>query len=127
MNYYGDTFGYESSFDDEYQFLKIQNKLPDYFKSNYGFDEYELKYLNELQSNDEIKRHNKKWTKTKNELPNEGIEVWYYFDIIGVASGQIELNEHGVTFYGKRGLLTNDVTHWMFKFDDNQPNPPIGD
>jgi len=61
-------------------------------------------------------------TKTK---PEQGAKVWYYFEITGVSSGEYESNEHGDTFFGEGGFLTNDVTHWMpLRWSKERPEKP---
>jgi len=67
------------------------------------------------------------WIKITDKTPAEGQAVIYYFDMCGTYRGkytEIEypaecgLDENGHTFkghqfYGDKGFLTDDVTHWM--------------
>jgi len=56
---------------------------------------------------------NDPWIKVSDRLPEEGQEVFYYFKHTGIARGHYKKTEYGDCFYGDRGFLTNDVTHWM--------------
>ena len=53
------------------------------------------------------------WISMKDKKPEEGQEVWYYFDVVGVHCGRYHLSEDGDLFIGLNGFLTDDVTHWM--------------
>jgi len=53
------------------------------------------------------------WIRVEDQLPKENELVWYYFEVTGVSLGEMEKNEHGITFFGDNDVLTNDVTHWM--------------
>ena len=57
------------------------------------------------------------WIEMKDKTPSDYQYVWYYFEITGVSYGQYSVEED--CFYGPRGFLTGDVTHWM-----EAPEPP---
>lgn len=56
------------------------------------------------------------WISVNDRLPDEGVEILYYFEITGVSVGMFERPN---IFYGRSGFLTGDVTHWM-----PLPEPP---
>lgn len=84
------------------------------------------------------------WIDIKDREPEEGQEVIYFFDVCGVFRGKFardymddpevwgeeiaaEAREKGwymQTFYGERGFLGDDVTHWMP--DDGRLELPKG-
>jgi hypothetical protein len=76
----------------------------------------------------------REWIKMSDRKPEEGQRCWYYFCIVGVHAGtysQVDLTEFGLSgfadqFSGKRGFLTDDVTHWMPYDDGEKPNAPKG-
>lgn len=68
------------------------------------------------------------WIEIKDQLPDEGQDIIYYFDICGVNRGKFTQQPCAVElygesdnkvpyaencFYGAKGWLTDDVTHWM--------------
>lgn len=65
------------------------------------------------------------WINMKDRKPENGQEVLYYFDICGVNYGKYsrvwEEDEQRFydCFYGSKGFLCDDVTHWM-----PMPEPP---
>jgi hypothetical protein len=76
------------------------------------------------------------WISIKDQAPEDGQDVIYYFDVVGRHRGkycEVEYPEEwgldsdgkpfkGHQFYSERGFLTDDVTHWMP--DNGQPLPP---
>lgn len=63
------------------------------------------------------------WIKVKDSLPEEGQEVFYYFEYTGTHKGKYTkkalpeevTGENGFfvnCFYGEDGWLCDDVTHW---------------
>jgi hypothetical protein len=73
------------------------------------------------------------WTHIKDETPEEGRKLFYFFPFLGVYFGEykeIEWEpEHfgtredgtpytGDCFFGAKGFLTDDVTHWMYAPED---------
>lgn len=79
------------------------------------------------------------WIKITDRRPLDGQKVWYYFDVCGVNAGYYELattaslpNGNTVpippsdVFYGEKGFLCDDVTHWLPREDgDIKPDPPV--
>lgn len=65
------------------------------------------------------------WIKCTDRLPDDGQAVIYYFEFVGVNRGNYDKEDN--CFHGKKGWLTDDVTHWMP--DDGQalPDPPKED
>lgn len=59
------------------------------------------------------------WIEMKDQPPTDGQAVIYFFDVCGVYRGHFAAPD---TFYGDRGFLGGDVTHWMP--DEGQPLPP---
>ena len=57
------------------------------------------------------------WISVEDQWPKDGQYVWYFFEVTGVNYGKYE--SHTGTFYGPRGFLCGDVTHWM-----PAPEPP---
>lgn len=69
------------------------------------------------------------WIHIDDQKPEELQNVFYFFEVLGVYKGHYgiyiwDAEEHGLdqdaysdVFYGKKGFLTDDVTHWM-------PAPP---
>lgn len=69
------------------------------------------------------------WIRLDERKPEEGQEVIYYFDMVGVHRGfyVTETDEEGYVhdiFYGKSGFLTDDVTHWMPDTGQELPAKP---
>ncbi|MDO9527625.1 MAG: DUF551 domain-containing protein [Syntrophales bacterium] len=72
------------------------------------------------------------WINIKDELPTDQQEVVYYFKPLGVFRGKykkVENDEFAVgavfdCFYGDRGYLCDDVTHWMPDREGELPEPP---
>lgn len=65
-----------------------------------------------------FKRGDIMWIKMKDQKPEEGQKVIYYFRPVGVHRGVYnrgyeEEYGHYDCFSGKGGFLTDDVTHWM--------------
>jgi len=60
------------------------------------------------------------WISVEDRLPEDGQRVFYYFEHTGISWGQYD--EEFNTFYGGRGFLTGDVTHWL-PFDLSSPPP----
>ena len=71
--------------------------------------------------------NNMNWIKIEDQKPEEGREVFYFFDFLGVYRGQYQQIEYpkemfkegsepvyGDSFFGQCGFLTDDVTHWMY-------------
>ncbi len=78
------------------------------------------------------------WISIKDQRPTEEQDVFYFFEWTGVNKGKYQGvpydPEHfgtdedgnpyvGNCFYGKKGFLTDDVTHWM-PYDGNDELPP---
>jgi hypothetical protein len=59
------------------------------------------------------------WIKHSDQQPGEGEAVIYFFDMVGVHRGHYDGQD---CYYGERGFLTGDVTHWMP--DHGGPLPP---
>lgn len=57
------------------------------------------------------------WISVTVRYPDKGQKVLYYFEPIGIATGQYDKEYN--QFYGKLGFLTDDVTHWK-----PLPEPP---
>ncbi len=70
-----------------------------------------------------------KWIHIKDEKPEEGRDLFYFFDVLGVYRGKYERYEcpidifgaqedgtpyYSNTFYSEKGWLSDDVTHWMY-------------
>lgn len=64
------------------------------------------------------------WFNIEKKQPEDGQDVFYFFDILGVYKGKYKKVNYyedypemdpvyGDCFYGKKGFLTDDVTHWM--------------
>ena len=83
------------------------------------------------------------WIHIKDQRPEDGQDVFYFFEVLGVYKGKYSRTEYpkelfeegtepvyGDTFYGEKGWLTDDVTHWMplnrvtAEMDDYLPAPP---
>ena len=60
-----------------------------------------------------------RWSSIEDEVPTDGQEVLYFFDVVGTHPGHYEANDHAEafsmdTFVGDfSGFLSGDVTHWM--------------
>jgi len=52
-----------------------------------------------------------RWVSVSERLPEDGQDVWYYFEVTGVNYGRYDATEN--VFYGPRGFLCGDVTHWI--------------
>ena len=63
------------------------------------------------------------WLKVADQLPEEGQYVWYYFEHTGVNEGFYTFSGGYDCFYGKRGFLCGDVTHWM-PWTEEEPEAP---
>ena len=81
------------------------------------------------------------WTHIDCEKPEEGRDLFYFFPFLGVYRGlyaQMEYPQeftgseepcYGDQFYGDRGFLTDDVTHWMYANGEEEgylPDVPVG-
>ena len=74
------------------------------------------------------------WILVKDQLPEEGQDVIYFFEFTGVSVGKYTLEDIGEfmpgatmnVFYGKGGWLGDDVTHWMPYRPGPLPKPPEG-
>lgn len=69
------------------------------------------------------------WKDINQEQPEDGQEVWYYFDIFDrVYEGEYcHVREDGWDhmFFGDHGFLTDDVTYWMPRNKgDEMPEKP---
>ena len=66
------------------------------------------------------------WIHINDQRPENEQDVFYFFEVLGVYKGKYERSQYpeelfdeghepvfGNTFYGKKGWLTDDVTHWM--------------
>jgi hypothetical protein len=66
------------------------------------------------------------WIHINDQRPDDGREVFYFFAFLGVYRGKYMQSEYpqelfeegtepvyGDCFYGDKGFLTDDVTHWM--------------
>lgn len=64
------------------------------------------------------------WIHINDQKPEDGQNVFYFFDVFGVYKGKYQKSNYYVghddiescwcdCFYGKKGFLTDDVTHWM--------------
>lgn len=68
-----------------------------------------------------------KWISIKDEVPEEKVNLLYFFDCTGISLGQYYgidpdyCPETGHVFASADGWLTGDVTHWM-----HLPNVPEG-
>lgn len=62
------------------------------------------------------------WISVNDLLPEDGANVIYYFDQVGVHRGKYDANSN--TFYGRSGWLWNDVTHWMPDKGQELPERP---
>lgn len=63
------------------------------------------------------------WIKFGDEEPEEGRDLWYFFEIVGVHKGQY----YGSwTFASDNGFLNGDVTHWQYDTGQEKPLPPKG-
>lgn len=51
------------------------------------------------------------WISVEDRLPEHRQEVYYFFDYVGVCAGAYDAHDN--VFYGARGFLHLDVTHWM--------------
>jgi len=67
-----------------------------------------------------------KWILVKDALPEEEQQVIYFFKDVGVHIGKFTREETTNIFYGKKGWLGNDVTHWMPYRPGPLPKPPEG-
>lgn len=74
-----------------------------------------IKSKNLVPASVEYGIHKGGWIEYANQKPERDQYVWYFFEHTGVAYGQYEPEGH--CFYGRRGFLCSDVTHWM-------PAPP---
>lgn len=50
------------------------------------------------------------WIKMGDRAPVDEQAVIYYFDVCGVYRGHFQAPD---VFYGEKGFLGGDVTHWM--------------
>lgn len=65
----------------------------------------------------------KMWIEYKDKKPKINQDVYYFFSFLGVNKGIYGGNH---IFYGKKGFLQGDVTHWMpVEFSDDIPTPPF--
>lgn len=64
------------------------------------------------------------WIHITDRKPEDEQDVFYFFEVLGVYKGKYCKSNYyegyddiepcwGDTFYGKKGFLTDDVTHWM--------------
>ena len=77
-----------------------------------------------------------RWIQVKDQLPEEGQAVWYFFEHTGVDHGEYKLSSNELAdgviwemdcFFGKRGFLCDDVTHWMpYVEGSDKPQEPFG-
>jgi hypothetical protein len=71
------------------------------------------------------------WVSIREEAPEVGQRVWYYFDAVGVWRGHYRgLGEHGHEFEcdERFGFLSGDVTHWKpYRNEKKRPQPPMAD
>jgi hypothetical protein len=82
------------------------------------------------------------WTHIDIEQPEEDRDLYYFFPFLGVYRGkysrttypeefvgETEEPVYGNCFYGSRGFLTDDVTHWMYANGEEEgylPAVPVG-
>ena len=62
------------------------------------------------------------WIEYSKQKPEEGKDLWYFFDIVGVHKGQY--GGDGL-FGGKNGFLQYDVTHWQYDVGQDRPERPF--
>lgn len=76
------------------------------------------------------------WRDVRQEKPDEGVEVYYYFDVFDqVYRGKYQTTHmtfDGVTydcdtFYSTRGYLTDDVIYWCYVSDVGEEIPVAPD
>ena len=61
------------------------------------------------------------WIEYSKQKPEEGKDLWYFFDIVGVHKGQY----YGCgEFAGDKGFLRYDVTHWQYDVGQDRPERP---
>jgi hypothetical protein len=72
-----------------------------------------------------------KWISMEDQKPEAGRELYYFFEVLGVYKGKYERNAYPVEFgvdengdpyysdcfYGEKGFLGDDVTHWQYAYD----------
>lgn len=70
------------------------------------------------------------WILFKEQKPENGQHVYYYFDVLGIFEGYYEefydeeLGSLEEIFHGKHGWLGDrEVSHWM-PYTDTFPSPP---
>lgn len=63
------------------------------------------------------------WIKYSEQKPEEGKDLWYFFDMVGVHKGQYYGDW---LFGGKNGFLQYDVTHWQYDVGQDRPERPEG-
>ena len=61
------------------------------------------------------------WIVMNKRSPIDGQPVIYYFEFCGVNRGHFAAPD---TFYGRKGFLGGDVTHWMPDEGQELPAPP---
>lgn len=67
----------------------------------------------------------KEWIKIEDQLPEENKKLFYYFEWTGVNRGYYTQGAYKTNiFYGEKGFLSDDVTHWMYDDGEELPNPP---
>lgn len=73
------------------------------------------------------------WIKIEDQKPEEGQKVFYYFEYTGVNRGKysrVDISEgcgegaFADCFYGEKGFLGDDVTHWMPDDGGDLPQQP---
>ncbi len=76
------------------------------------------------------------WINVDDQLPEHGANVWYYFERVGVHLGWYSHctligEEAGMkhedfieVFYGHKGFLGDDVTHWQPDIGQDKPERP---
>lgn len=61
------------------------------------------------------------WIKYSEQKPKQGMDLWYFFDMVGAHKGQYY---GGWLFGGKNGFLQYDVTHWQYDVRQEKPERP---
>ncbi len=61
------------------------------------------------------------WIEYSKQKPEEGKDLWYFFDIVGVHKGQYYGDW---LFASDKGFLQCDVTHWQYDVGQDRPERP---
>ncbi len=82
-----------------------------------------VKATSELYPLDYVVNKKSDWIEYSKQKPEEGKDLWYFFDIVGVHKGQYYGDW---LFASDKGFLQCDVTHWQYDVGQDRPDRPEG-